>query len=241
MFKEFLKNIIYNLKIKYNRVYYKTLLQVRPLAKKFKVKIETKCLVLTPYPGAEIIGLGGLIAQYPKNFEVLCLTFGAQRNKTNENKELFEQIMKDARVKGYKIFDIAQGELKNEYKKFSKIDISELDYIFIPAPFLYNEDKMALIEHFKNLLKEKEHKKTLQILFYENDCTITYTDYFCDISNILTLKKQMLQTCFKDKEDLVSGVLGLNKFRGQALNVDFAEVFSAFYVKDFLELKFYDQ
>ena len=51
----------------------------------------------------------------------------------------------------------------------------------------------------------------------------------------------MLQTCFKDKEDLVSGVLGLNKFRGQALNVDFAEVFSAFYVKDFLELKFYDQ
>lgn len=51
----------------------------------------------------------------------------------------------------------------------------------------------------------------------------------------------MLQTCFKDKEDLVSGVLGLNKFRGQALNVDFAEVFSAFYVNDFLELKFYDQ
>ena len=43
----------------------------------FKININTNCLVLSQYPGAETKGLGGLIAQYPKNFEVLCFTNGS--------------------------------------------------------------------------------------------------------------------------------------------------------------------
>lgn len=237
------QNFINHTKMSLNKFVFVFLRQNKSPARQFKVKIETKCLVLSPYIGAESKGLGGLIAQYPKNFEILTLTNGSSMIKNvsqiesiNIKKERFFEVMKLARTKGYKIFDINSGTLKDEFKKFAKIDISEADFIFVPNIFDGNPDSAALLSHFKKILKTKEHKKSLQILMYESDCPLVYTDYFADISNISSAKKHMLELYYPENEKLVGGVLGLNKFRAIDLNLNYAEGFMGFYVEDFLTL-----
>ena len=229
--------------MEYDRFVFRLLSEKKYSPGNFKIKIETKCLVLSPYIGAETKGLGGLIAQYPKNFEVLALTNGSsliknvsQVESINIKQDQFYNVMKLARVKGYKIFDINSNTLKDEYKKVSKIDISEADFIFIPNPFDSNPDTVALISHFKRILKNREYKKTLQILMYESDETLSFVDYYADISGISATKKQMLGVYYQNDQKLITGVLGLNKFRAVNLNCDMAECFTRFYVQDFLNL-----
>lgn len=238
-----MENIINNLKMKFNKLVFRFLNRTKTPMRQFRVKIETRCLVLAPFIGAESLALGGLIAQYPKNFEILAFTNGSSMVKnvsriesSNIKKEQFFNVMKHARVKGYKVFDINSGELKGEYKKISKIDISEADFIFVPNPFDSNPDTIALLEHFKKILKTKEHKKTLQILMYESDCPLTYTDYYADITNISSAKKQMLEIYFGDDEKLISGIFGLNRFRAINKNAQYCEGFAGFFVQDFLKL-----
>ena len=231
------------LKSKYNKFIFQFLNEKRVPPANFKVKIETKRLVLAHYIGAETKGLGGLIAQYPKNFEVLALTNGSSMIKNvsqieaiNIKKEQFFNVMKHARVKGYKVFDINSGTLQDEYKKVSRIDISEVDFIFIPNPFSADPDTLALISHLKKIIKTKEHKKTLQILMYESDYALSYIDYYADISNIASTKKQMLNIYYPNDQKLLAGIIGLNKFRSINYNGDLCECFASFFVEDFLKL-----
>lgn len=219
------------------------LCKIKPETKQFRAKIDTKCLVFSHYIGAETRALGGLIAQYPKNFEILALTNGSSLIKALKphesagiKKEQFINVMKNARVKGYKVFDINSEGLKNEFNKFKKIDISEADYIFIPNIFDPNADARALIRHFREVLKTKEYKKTLQILMYESDWALTYTDYYADISGIEQTKRQMLKTYYADEESIVEAIMGLNKFRALPLNIKLCEGFMSFWPDDFLDI-----
>lgn len=230
-----------SLKMKYDALLFRQLNDTKSPLRDFKIKIETKCLVLSPYPGCETIGMGGLIAQYPKNFEVLSLTNGSSLIKNvsrieaiNIKREQFHQVMKLARVRGYKIFDINSGELKNEYKKFSKIDISEADFIFIPNPLCCDSDTVALVEHFRKILKTNEYKKTLQIYFWEDKTTLSNINYCANITNITSVKKEMLEKYYPNNERLISAVVGLNKFRALEVNADYAECFCCLCAKDFL-------
>ena len=116
-------------KIKYHSFIFYFLSKINEKPCKFKININTKCLVLSPYPGAETKGLGGLIAQYPKNFEILCFTNGSNMLKEFDTiksasikKQQFSDVMKSLRVKGFKIFDIDSETLKNHYSTFRKID-----------------------------------------------------------------------------------------------------------------------
>lgn len=238
-----MKKLFNLIKTKYSKFVFQFLNEKKVPATNFKIKIETKCLVLAPYIGAETKGLGGLIAQHPKNFEILALTNGSsmirnvsQIEAINIKKEQFFNVMKHARVKGYKIFDINSNTLKDEYKKISRIDISEVDFIFVPNPFDGQADTLALISHLKKIIKTKEHKKTLQILMYESDCALSYVDYYVDITNIVSTKKQMLGMYYSNDQKLIAGIIGLNKFRSINSSTELMECFAGFFVEDFLKL-----
>lgn len=238
-----LKKYFCSCKMNFNKFIHYFLCKINPQARQFRVKIDTKCLVLSHYIGAETRALGGLIAQYPKNFEVLALTNSSNANKNLNpiecaalKKEQFANVMKLARVKGYKAFDINSGTLKDEFNKFKKIDISEADYIFVPNVFDTNPDTKALLSHFKKLIETKEHKKTLQILMYESDSALCYVDYYADITNIEQTKRQMLEVYYDNEKAVIDGVFGLNKFRALSLNVPVCEGFMSFFCDDFLNI-----
>jgi hypothetical protein len=242
---DFLKNSSFIKDLNYNKFIFYFLFGLKCHFEQFKVNINTKCLVLSQYPGAEIKGLGGLIAQYPKNFEVLCFTNGAHMlpqfdpvESASIKKQQFHEIMQETRVKGYKIFDIDDKTLKNHYSTFRKIDISEVDYIFVPNIYDNNIDTIALLKHFKQLLKEKEYKQDLKIIMYESDFALCTMDYFVNISPIIETKKRLLNIYYpKDKyENLIDKIIGLNAFRAINNNCDYCEVFMKFSVNEYLHI-----
>jgi len=232
-------------KSNYNKFVFYFLFGLKSQFSNFKVNINTNCLVLSQYPGAETKGLGGLLAQYPKNFEVLCLTNGSSMienidpiDSARIKKQQFADVMKETRVKGFKIFDIDDKTLKNHYSTFKKIDISEADYIFIPNVYDNNIDTIHLLKHFKHLLKEKEYKNNLKILMYESDFPLCTLDYYVDISSIITTKKNMLLKYYpEDKyKGLADRLIGLNSFRGAKHSCNYSEAFMLFSVSDFLDI-----
>ncbi len=207
----------------------------------FKINIDTRCLVLTQYPGAEIKGVGGLIAQYPKNFEVLCFTDGSgdyansQAQSNSIGRQRFHEVLKELRVKGFKIFDIETNTLKTKYSKFKKIDISEADYIFVPNLYDNREDTIYLLKHFKQLLKEKERKPKLTIVMYEADYPLCSPNYIANISNIIETKKKMLDIYYPNDQfkNLSEKAIALNAFRALNYNCDYCEAFMTFDIEDF--------
>lgn len=244
-FIDFIKNLGIVKQINYNKFVFYFLFGLKSQFSKFKININTRCLVLSQYPGAETKGLGGLIAQYPKNFEVLCFTNGSGMlsgvnpiDSAKIKRDEFYDVMKEIRVKGYKIFDIDDKTLKNHYSTFKKIDISEADYIFIPNVYDNNIDTITLLKYFKQILKDKEYKKTLKILMYESDFPLCTLDYYVDITSIINTKKNMLLKYYpEDKfKDLTDRLIGLNSFRGAQHNCDYSEAFMMFSVNEFMEI-----
>ncbi|MBR2068771.1 MAG: hypothetical protein IJ877_03310 [Candidatus Gastranaerophilales bacterium] len=242
---DLLKNSSIAKDLNYNKLIFYFLFGVKSSFEQFKVNINTKCLVLSQYPGAEIKGLGGLIAQFPKNFEVLCLTNGSNAlpefdpvESASIKKQQFQEVMRTMRTKGYKIFDIDTNTLKNHYSTFKKIDISEVDYIFIPSVYDNNKDTLALLEHFKKILQEKEHKEDLKIIMFESDFSLCTYDCYVDISHIIETKKRMLNIYYPpDKfSGLIDKTIGLNAFRSIQTKCDFAEAFMKFNVDEFLNI-----
>lgn len=236
-------NLVKN--INYNKYVFYFLFGLKSQFGQFKININTKCLVLSQYPGAETKGMGGLIAQFPKNFEILCLTNGSN-SLSNINpieaasikRQQFLDVMKLSRVKGYKMFDIDDKTLKNHLATFRKIDISEIDYIFIPNVYDNNIDTISLLKHFKQILKEKEYKHNLRIIMFESDFPLCTLDYYVDISHIIETKKKMLSVYYPQNSHpgLVDRMIGLNSFRAIVHKCDYCEAFMAFSVDEFLNI-----
>ena len=244
-FLNFIKkpNVVKN--VNYNKFVFYFLFGLKSQFSKFKMNINTNCLILAQYPGAETKGVGGLLAQYPKNFEVLCFTNGSKMipntapiDSARIKKQQFFEVMKEIRVKGYKIFDIDNKTLKDHQSTFRKIDISEADYIFVPNVYDNNIDTIILLKYFKQLLKEKEHKKSLKILMYESDFPLCTLDYYVDISSIIHTKKNMLLKYYPEEKygNLANRLIGLNSFRGGQHDCEYSEAFMMLGVNEFLEI-----
>lgn len=242
---DFIKKTNIVKKINYNKFVFYFLFGLKSQFGQFKININTNCLVLSQYPGAEIKGLGGLIAQHPKNFEILCFTNGSSLihnldpvESASIKKQQFQDIMKTMRVKGSKIFDIDDKTLKNHYSTFKKIDISEADYIFIPNVYDNNIDTIALLKHFKQILKDKEYKETMKIIMYESDFPLCTLDFFVNITSIIETKKKLLKQYYpQDKfPALVDRIIGINAFRAIQHNCEYCETFMAFTVDEFMKI-----
>lgn len=246
-FLDLIKETKFIKKINYNKFIFYFLFNLKSQFEKFKININTKCLVFSQYPGAETKGLGGLMAQYPKNFEVLCMTNGSTIlselnpiDSSSIKKQQFQDVMKAMRIKGFKIFDIYDKTLKNHYSTFKKIDISEADYIFIPNLYDNNPDTISLISHFRHLLEEKEHKKDLKIMLFESDFPMPTLDYYVDISQIVETKKKFLKEFYPENKfsGLVEKIMGINYFRSIKHNINACEAFMCFSVDEFLKIPF---
>ena len=108
----------------------------------------------------------------------------------------------------------------------------------MPNVYDNNIDTIALLKHFKEILKEKEHKEDLKIVMFESDFPLCTLDYYVNISTIINTKKRMLETYYPSEKfpNLVSKTLGINAFRSIQHNCDFCEVFMAFSVDEFMKI-----
>lgn len=237
-----LKNILYQ---KLMQRIFKSYLSVKFGVKEFIIDENEKCLCLCPHQDDESIGMGGTLAKYNKNFTVVCLTNGAKGLKNLPKKEAikircdeFSSALNKALINNFKILDIEDRYLIDNYEKFSVIDIENYDYIFIPNIIDQHKDHKAVGIHLKKLLSEKKHKETLKICMYEVWATLALPNKSVDIENQIEIKKAMIQS-YKSQiqqRDYFNPIIGLNMYRAQQLNKKFVEDFTVLNVKEFNQL-----
>ena len=236
------KNLLYQ---KLMRRIFKAYLSVKFGVNEFEIEEGAKCLCLSPHQDDESIGMGGTLAKYNKNFTVICLTNGAKGLKTLPKDEAvkvrcdeFATALSKASISDYKVLDIEDRALIDSYEKFSVIDISEYDYIFLPNLIDQHKDHKAVAIHLIKMLEEKPHKENVKICMYEVWATLALPNKSVDIEEYIETKKAMIQSYKSqiEQRDYYTPIIGLSMYRAQQLNKKFVEDFTLLSVKEFNEL-----
>ncbi len=195
------------------------------------LKENDKCLVLAPHPDDESIGCAGIMAIFPKNFKVICLT-----HASDYRKDEFKNAMNVLGVEN-DILDIKDKHIMDDYETFKTIDFKDFNYIFIPYVYDQHNDHKAISVHLNKYLKEN-NLKDLKIVFYEVWSTMNMPNAFVDISSVIDKKREAIN-CHKsqvEEKDYTSKILGLNEYRGMLNNLGYAEAFTVLDKKDFIKI-----
>lgn len=207
-------------------------------------KLDGNALCIAPHPDDETFGMGGTIAKYKDNFDVICLTNGAKGIKDADIETIIktrEEEFKNALngVCNFKNLGIEDKSVLKSYDKFAEgIDISKYDYIFIPNLIDTHIDHRACFQHLCKLLRTKKHKPNLKILFYEVWGALASPNVISDITDVIEVKTQMMKAYKSqlERKDYVSAILGLNQYRGLTKNIKYSEAFWMLDCKEALKL-----
>ncbi|MGN0005606.1 MAG: PIG-L deacetylase family protein [Candidatus Gastranaerophilaceae bacterium] len=224
---------------------YKFYLSINTKQYPLDIKETEKALVIAPHADDESLGVGGTLAKYPKNFDVICLTDGAKGLKSlpyDEAKKVREEeflnAMKIAGVNSAKVIGIPDRDVIAGYYKLETLDISEYDYIFIPNLIDTHKDHKSVAILVKKMLKNKQHKANIQIVFYEVWSTLALPNRFIDISTTAEIKAKMLEAHKSQMalRNYLPASMGLSEYRALMPNVKNAEAFLALDEKTFVNL-----
>lgn len=217
-----------------------------------EIKENTKCLMVAPHADDEIIGAGGLLIKYAKNFDCVCISSSGLKYKDISAKERsairiqeFNDVMKKLGIITFWIFEMYGippfiNEIKSRFLEYKKqLDLKKYDYIFMPNPFdNHPEHKYITNKLFKKLLKNN-HKKNLKIVFYEVWTPILEPNYFEDISDFINKKMEILSIYASQLVviDYLKRTKGLNTYRGVfANNCEYAEAYKVLDIKEYFRI-----
>lgn len=213
---------------------YKFYLSVNTKQTPFVFGENERALLIAPHADDETLGAGGTLALYGKHFDVYCLTDGVkglkalpsdEARKVRENE--FLSAMEIAGVHFAKVIGLHDRDVIAGYDELSKIDISGFDYIFLPNLIDTHKDHKAVSILVKKLLKNKNHKPEIKLVFYEVWSALPLTNAFVNITSVTDKKEQML-LCHKsqiEQRNYLPASIGMTKYRGLVPNVDNAEAF----------------
>ena len=241
--KKFLRNFIYyNRFLKLARAFHYQTLTPKPLI----IENSDKCLLLCPHPDDETFGCGGTLLKHAKNFEIICLTDGrlAGQNQTVEEtiyirKKEFEQCMEKLSITSFKLLNIEDKKLIYNYQIFKSVRIDNYDYIFIPNYFDQHIDHKAVTTLLQKSISSQKPKSNLHIVFYEVWATLSYPNYFVDISDVIEKKKGLINIYSSQTQNLnfMDAIISLNRYRGILTDMQYAEFFSVLDLKTFMRLQ----
>lgn len=218
--------------------------------KEFALNPDQKCLCLCPHPDDESIGMGGLLALFPKQFEVVLLTDGRKGFKSADVQEVikvreeeFKNALKVAGVGEYSLLGAEDKKLLDNFDLFKEINLEKYDYIFVPNVIDQHPDHKAVSLLLKRLLEENEKlgvkvKSNLQICFYEVWSTLGLVNAYVDISDVIETKKAMIN-CYKSQisqKDYEYHALGLNQYRGMFKDKKYVEAFCMLDINEFKKI-----
>lgn len=213
--------------------------------KELVITPDSKCLCLAPHPDDESIGMGGVLALFPDNFELILLTDGRKGIKDLPSDEVikkredeFKCAMAACKIEKYSFLKAEDKKLLDAYDLFKTIEIAGYDYIFVPNIIDQHPDHKAVSLLLKQLLEQKKFKKDLKICFYEVWSTLGLVNSFVDISDVVETKKMMIN-CYKSQtaqKDYEYHALGLNQYRGMFKDKKFVEAFCVLEIEEFKKI-----
>lgn len=220
--------------------------------REIKIDKSTRCLVVAPHPDDEMIGVGGLMSLYPKNFDVVVM--GASGTDYKDRKAHdhaktrtleYNNVMAHLGIKNHWIYQTYGLNGIEQMKAMFKDYIQDLktrnyDYIFLPVPHDRHQDHNYITNKlFKRILRKNGYKKDLKIVFYEVWSLIPNPNVFVDISSVIDKKVKTLRL-YKSAHVLFKYAditKGLNRYRGSQANLPmgFAEAFYIDSVYNYIE------
>jgi LmbE family N-acetylglucosaminyl deacetylase len=144
-----------------------------------------------------------------------------------------------AGVRNFRYLGIPDRSLMQAYQRFSDLSIASADMIFIPNFLDQHPDHKAVTWLLQRLLREKQHKKSLQIAFYEVWATLPVWNRYVDLNNPLRDKKKTMIDSFVSQIkhiDYAHRIDSLNIYRGIAVEKSAVEAYLVLSVDDFLKI-----
>ena len=218
------------------------------------IESDTRCLLIAPHPDDEMLGMGGMLIKYTKNFDVCCVSSSGVAYGDIQAEE-----RADIRIVEFNIvMDMLGVQNRWIFKTFGKppfidqinemfqdycavLDILRYDYIFLPNPYdEHIEHKYITNVLAKEIIRRKGYNKDTIIGFYEVWSPLKSPNYYEDISQVVSVKKQALKLYKSQwvKYNLIPRILGLNIYRRcMANNVNYAEAFRLIPITRYLKGK----
>ena len=167
----------------------------------YELKIDSteRILIVAPHPDDECIGTGGLLALYPGQCDVIIMTDGRyggdeylpQRLVEIRKKELVNALALCG-VNDYKFYDYEDKSLILHGDCFDHTDFSKYTKVFLPNPNDNHSDHTASYQYALESIK-KMHLNNISVFQYEVHGPLPEFDCYIDISNVIDLKKRMIE------------------------------------------------
>ncbi len=219
-----------------------------------KTLSEGHCLMVCPHPDDEMLGAGGVLLKYAKNFDCLCMASAGVKTpkidaepRANLRIKEFHQVMDSVGIKNRWIFKTwgvppMNDQIEKYFKDYCQtVDTKEYDYIFLPHPNdNHPEHKYITNNLFKRLLKKVGYKKSCKIVFYEVWQPIQHVNHYEDISDVAQKKFKTIELYASQNIWIYypDRVEGLNKYRGMLYNnVPYAEAYEIVSIRKYLKRK----
>ena len=162
----------------------------------WNIKESDKFLILSPHPDDDTIACGGLLAMYPKQCDIICLTDGRYGDPDIEpskmveiRKNEFETVMKQTGVNSYTWLGIEDSHLIEHGEIFKTINFKGYDYILMPSPFDTHPDHLAVDYLFKKYFKKHLDK----VVYYEIWSTLNMPTNYIDITSVMDKKLENIR------------------------------------------------
>ncbi|MCI4411328.1 MAG: PIG-L family deacetylase [Thiotrichales bacterium] len=222
-------------------------LQESVLPKALSMSKDARVIVLAPHSDDESIGCGGLLATYPEQIQVVCLTNGAKGDPAMERAALIslrEQelsaAMEVAGITSYQFLGIEDQHLVDSYAQFSALDIQQADMIFLPNFLDQHPDHKAVTWLLQRMLRTKGYRPTLKIAFYEIWGALPVWNAYTDLDGFVLEKKHQMIRCFRSQLrqiDYTARIDGLHTYRGISVGKPAVEAYLVLDVQDFLAIE----
>jgi LmbE family N-acetylglucosaminyl deacetylase len=205
-----------------------------------------RVLILAPHADDESIGCGGLLASVPQQASVVCLTDGALADPHVTKQTLvalrkleLADAMAVVGIQDFRYLLAPDQGLINEYQRFSSLSLLSWDIIFLPNFLDQHPDHKAVTWLLQRLLREKPHKPTLKIAFYEVWGALpVWNAYIVLDEQTLTTKRRMID-CYPSQTKHINyaqRIEGLHTYRGITVDQPMVEAYLVLDVADFLAI-----
>lgn len=163
-----------------------------------EIQVKDRILIVAPHPDDECIGVGGLIALYPRQCDVVVMTDGRYGNPLISPKQMqriraqeFESAMEFAGVGHFFMYGIEDGKLIMYKQCLAQVDFSCYSFVFLPNPDDNHSDHTAAYEYAMEAIK-KQRITNIRVFQYEVHKPLADVTSHLDISNVIDKKQHLL-------------------------------------------------